>query len=541
MNDSSYQRAVSTRGILKLIGAAAISLIASGELYAGTLFKFEFDEKAGTTVTNVEGTLTGTFGGLLDPNSYPVSSTDTPSGGASDKALMIVDPTGYLVADTSANTNFADFSKPITVEAWVKIPETAAARGEGIVGFGNSWKLGFRPDGRVAFTMFGIVDATVDIYPVFGVWTHLAAAWNPGVGITYFVDGFEVANFPETRPMRAAQNSFLGIGSAGTSEPLNAMIDRVRIHEALLTAEQLDSVAATPKATLPETLASFDFNEAAAPYGSTVAVPLTTRFAQDFILGNASPKWASDTPSKRATDGALEFDGNDSVRVEDPTQIVTLGTGDFTAQAWVKFGTLPGARSVFLFNNGPGGAITVSVTSDRHLFVTTLGIADTRSEAVIPDDGLWHHVAVVHRNGQDLRFYVDGVLGDTIAYTGGVLMTRADTYFVIGSEFTGGFPYRGFLDRVQLADEALTPDQLDYLAIPGVVPGAPELEIGTAVSVGWPTDATGFILESSTDLTEPRVWTAVGVAPVVVTDKFYVMLPTPAQKTFYRLVRPPSE
>jgi hypothetical protein len=541
MNDSSLQSAVSIRQIFRTICVLAVFLMTVTGLRAGTLFKFEFDEKAGTTVTNVEGTLTGTFGGLLDPNSYPVSSTDSPSGAAADKALTIVDPTGFLVADTSANTNFADFSKPLTVEAWVRIPETAAARAEGIVGFGNSWKLGFRPDGRLAFTMFGVVDATVDVFPLLGTWTHLAAVWDPGVGITYFVDGIEAGNFPETRPMRAAQNAILGIGSAGTGEPLNATIDRVRIHQALLTVEQLDSVAATPKAPLPQTLAAFDFNEAAAPYGSSIAVPLTTSFGQDFILGTASPKWSSDTPSKRASDGALEFDGNDRVRVEDPSQIVTLSTGDFTAQSWVKFGTLPGVRSVIFFNNGPGGAITMSVTSDRHLFVTTLGIADTRSAAVIPDDGLWHHVAVVHRNGQDLRFYVDGVLGDTIAYTGGVLMTRTDTFFVIGAEFTGGLPYRGLLDRVQLADEALTVEQLDYLAIPGVVPGAPELEIGTAVSVAWPTDATGFILESSVDLAEPRVWTVVGIAPVVVTDKFYVMLPTPAQKTFYRLVRPPSE
>jgi hypothetical protein len=191
MNDSSLQSAVSIRQIFRTICVLAVFLMTVTGLRAGTLFKFEFDEKAGTTVTNVEGTLTGTFGGLLDPNSYPVSSTDSPSGAAADKALTIVDPTGFLVADTSANTNFADFSKPLTVEAWVRIPETAAARAEGIVGFGNSWKLGFRPDGRLAFTMFGVVDATVDVFPLLGTWTHLAAVWDPGVGITYFVDGIE--------------------------------------------------------------------------------------------------------------------------------------------------------------------------------------------------------------------------------------------------------------------------------------------------------------------------------------------------------------
>jgi len=347
-----------------------------------------------------------------------------------------------------------------------------------------------------------------------------------------------VATFAETRAMRAAQTTILGVGSAGTSEPINATIDRVRVHQALLTVEELDAVAASPKPALASTLAAISLDEATAPFRSTGMLQTNSVYGQDYVLENASPKWSSDTPSKKATDGALEFDGNDRVRVEDPNQVVTLETGDFTVQAWVKFGAQPGARSVFFFNNGPGGAISASVTSDRHLFVTTLGIADTRSAAVIPDDGLWHHVAVVHRNGQDLRFYVDGLLGDTIVYAGGVIMTRTETFFTIGSEGNGGLPYRGSLDRLQLSNEALEPTALDYLAVPGVVPGIPELEIGTAVSVAWPVDATGFMLQSTTNLVEPRVWSDVGTAPVVAAEKFYVLLPTPAAKTFYRLVRP---
>jgi hypothetical protein len=439
---------------------------------------------------------------------------------------------------------FADFTQPITAEAWVKIPYTAAARAEGIVGFGNSWKLGFRPDGRLAFTMFGVVDATADVYPQVGVWTHIAAVWEPGVGITCYVDGANVAFFPETRPMRAAQNTFLGIGSAGTSgEPINASIDRVRVHQAALTADQLDSVAATPKAPLPSTLASFDLNETIAPYASGgQAAGRATIFGQDYLLTQASPHWNSSSPSRQAGDTSLEFDGNDHIIVPDVNQIVTFPTGDFTAQAWVNFtNNLPGAKSVLFMNNGPGGAISFSVSSDRRVFVTTLGIADIPSQAFIPNDGLWHHIAVVHKNGVEMKFYVDGILRDTIPYTGGVITTRTETSFAIGSETSGGFAYRGLLDRVQLSDEALTADDLDYLPVPGVTPGTPELEIGTAVSVAWPLDVSGYILQSTTDLTEPRVWTDVGAAQQAVGDKHYVLLPVPNQQTYYRLVRPPSE
>jgi hypothetical protein len=513
-----------------------ISLEGAGQ--AATLFKFDFNEGTGTTITDTNGTLTGSFGFAADPANQPVPSDDTPSGAANDKALTIVDASGFLIMDATGVTNFFDLTQPLTTEAWIKIPETAAARAEGIVGFGGSWKFGLRPDGRVAFTLFGVVDATVDIFPPLGSWVHLAAVWQPGVGITYYVGGVETATFPETRPMRAPQNNVLGIGSGGTGEPINATIDRVRVHQAALAAEDLDTNATAPKSILASTLVAFDFNETSPPYTSKGLVQRPTIFAQDYQITAASPVWTNDVPSRRTNDTALSFDGNDRVRVIDETPIVTLETGDFTVQAWVKFGTLPGARSVLFFNNGPGGAISFSVTSDRRVFVTTLGIADTPSAAIVPNDSLWHHIAVIHRNGTDLRFYVDGVLGDTIPYTAGVIKTRTDTFFTVGSEGTGGLAYRGLLDRLQLSDEAVDPTTLDYLAVPGVIPGIPELEIGVAVSIAWPADVTGFLLQSTTNLNEPKVWSNVSGTPVVVGDKFYTLLPTPEAKTFYRLTRP---
>lgn len=143
---------------------------------------------------------------------------------------------------------------------------------------------------------------------------------------------------------------------------------------------------------------------------------------------------------------------------------------------------------------GVGGALSFSVTSDRRLFVTTYGILDIPTAASIPNDGLWHHVAVVHQQGVNLRFYVDGLLGDTIAYTSG-LNVRGNAFFWIGSEFSGGLPYAGLLDRLQLDNAIIEPDDLDYLAIPGVIPDTPELSIGTAVSVSWPVGGTGFVLQ----------------------------------------------
>ncbi|MCL4178281.1 MAG: hypothetical protein KJ072_11150 [Verrucomicrobia bacterium] len=130
-------------------------------------------------------------------------------------------------------------------------------------------------------------------------------------------------------------------------------------------------------------------------------------------------------------------------------------------QAWVKFAGTPSGRMVFFFSNGPGGAISFSVNTDRTVFVTTLGVLDANSSAVVPDDGAWHHIAVVHENGVALRYYVDGVLQATRDYTGSVIYTRTQDFFTLGAEPGGGLPYVGQVDRLKVSSGVLTAEQLD--------------------------------------------------------------------------------
>jgi len=176
-----------------------------------------------------------------------------------------------------------------------------------------------------------------------------------------------------------------------------------------------------------------------------------------------APTSITDTPSGQAGDRAVNFDTGQHMTGQDPDTKIQLDPNDssFTLQAWVKFSGNPSGRQVFFYNNGPGGAISFSVNTDRTVFVTTLGILDAQSAAAIPDDGKWHHIAVVHENGVELRYYVDGVLGDTKAYTSGVIFTRTQNYFSLGSEPGGGLQYVGALDRLKVTAGALTADQLD--------------------------------------------------------------------------------
>jgi hypothetical protein len=168
-----------------------------------------------------------------------------------------------------------------------------------------------------------------------------------------------------------------------------------------------------------------------------------------------------------AGDFSMQFAAGQRVSVPDPTKVLALDPSNpsFTIEAWLKFAT-PAARAVYFYDNGPGGAVSASVFTNRTAFVTTLGILDRSSAAAIPNDGGWHHIAVVHDNAKEFRFYVDGVLGDTIVYTNGVIFTRTNEIFYIGSENTGGLQYVGLIDRLRYTKRALRPDQLDSVANP---------------------------------------------------------------------------
>jgi hypothetical protein len=259
----------------------------------------------------------------------------------------------------------------------------------------------------------------------------------------------------------------------------------------------------------------------------------------DFLAQTVAPLWDKDSPTGSPTDGSLNFaTGGMRVVVPDATPEISLETGDVTIQAWVKFGAQPAARSVLFFNNGPGGAISFSV-QNRRVFVTTLGIVDQPSNAAIPDDGGWHHIAMVHETGKEFRFYVDGILGDTVAYDRGVLIgVRTGTEFTIGSEPNGGLPYVGKLDRLTVTRGIVPAEQLDFRPIPGVDPAAPTLTIRSVVEVSWPTLPAGYQLQSTLTPENPASWVLVpgGITAAEGTFKYYA--PVSGANTFYRLFKP---
>jgi hypothetical protein len=498
------------------------------------LADFQFNEGSGSTTSSSTNGLVGNLGVQVDPANLPTSTTDTPSGAPGDRAVQFVNDS-FLVVDDSQSPILALRTDAMTLEAWVKHDSGSTRQYEGIMAYGNAYKLGLN-NSELIFTLFGVVDVSSGWYLNPDTWHHVAAAWEPGVGVTFYLDG-QPTFTPAEGAMNPFANNLFNIGAERLNVTFQGTIDRVRVHGGLLTAEQLDSVPNSPKTPMQNTLVSYNFNETAMPYQNAAGTPRPTMIGAEYASQLTAPTFTNDTPSRRSNDYALEFTrAGQRVLVPDPNEAVRFDTGDFTVQAWVKFGPQT-ARSVLLFHNAPGGAFSFSILN-RRVFVTTLGIVDQPSNAEIPDDGGWHHIAVVHEAGKEFRFYVDGILGDTVPYDRGVLIdVRTNDTFYIGSEPTGGLPFVGKLDRLSVTRGVVPAEELDFQPIPGVEPGAPELSIQTVVEISWPSLPAGYKLQSTTNVADPASWTPVSDTPFAVEGVYKFYVPVAAQQRFYRLIK----
>ncbi len=191
-------------------------------------------------------------------------------------------------------------------------------------------------------------------------------------------------------------------------------------------------------------------------------------------LGTGAPTWNTNSPSKAAGDFSLYFDGTRKLTVSDPKQIIgTNGVnGDYTLQAWVKVAVnyAPAARAIlFQYERQPG--FSFSINTNRTLHTTTFKVKDVSSTATLPNDGKWHHVAVVHSDGATMKFYIDAALAATVTYKNGAGYRTSPT-ITLGSDADGANPFTGYMDRVKFDSRALTAAELDYFVVPNSAPSA---------------------------------------------------------------------
>lgn len=249
-------------------------------------------------------------------------------------------------------------------------------------------------------------------------------------------------------------------------------------------------------------------------------------------LGSGTPTWNTNSPSGQAGDYSLFFNGNKKLTVNDPKQIIgTNGVNDnYTLQAWVKVAVnyAPAQRAIlFQYDRKPG--FSFSINTNRTLHTTTFKIKDIVSNATLPNDGQWHHVAVVHTDGVNMKFYIDAQLAATVPYTGGAGY-RTSSAITLGSADDDANPFTGYLSRVKFDSQALTPAQFDF-------PAVPPLGIrrnGSLLTIFWPVGGMSYTLQANGSL-QPAGWTTVSTQ-VQGNENQATLAPTNTAK-YFRLKR----
>jgi hypothetical protein len=469
------------------------------------VFSFPFNEGTGITFTDTVQNLQGTFGAvILNPETDTVALTnDSPSGLPGDGSF-VNSGRGFLVADDSAEKVLAITNGPITMEAWIKKDGNVANTTEGVVSYGSSYKMGFRTSGIMVFTLLGRVDitSTMPLQLPFDEWVHIASVWQPGVGVTFYVGSnslFSATNrfvANTTTPALPATHNILSIGNEAIANPLVGSFDRVRIHQAILTEAELDNDPLNPKPNDASTKVSYDFNEANFPATNSVGPALPASSAIPLLPTLTGPTWTTGVTAE-PNDFALEFNGSQRALFLDSAAApqITLGpdttgtNGDYTLQAWVKLplGFEPTVRMV-MFQYQASPSLAFSINTGRRLHTTTLGKDDIVSGAQVPNDNQWHHVAAVHENGTEVRFYIDGILLSRMPYVRGPGLQTTYTLTLGGAAALTGNRFFGSLDRISLTKGALPPEEFD---IPGfVAPPAPVGDFSSGLVLHLKLDET---------------------------------------------------
>ncbi len=222
-------------------------------------------------------------------------------------------------------------------------------------------------------------------------------------------------------------------------------------------------------------------------------------------FGTNAPVWSTNSATGLAGDSSLYFDGTKQLTIADPNQIIgTNGVNDnYTLQAWVQLplNYTPAQRAIlFQYERRPG--FSLSINTNRTLHTTTFKIKDIPSSATIPNDGKWHHVAVVHTDGVNMKFYIDAGLAATVAYTNGAGF-RTESALTVGAGSEGANWFTGYIDRIRFEQRALTVGEFDF-HLPNFKVLSATRQPNGQFNLSWEsTGGTRYRVQYTTGLSQP--------------------------------------
>ena len=130
------------------------------------------------------------------------------------------------------------------------------------------------------------------------------------------------------------------------------------------------------------------------------------------------------------------------------SSIAGPGTGNYTAEMWVRFPSLPPAFAMFAGNYVTGGFFVVG--DGRVGWVGSGSTQETPNGSVVANT--WYHIAAVNQSGT-VRFYLDGVQPSGNAGSGTIQPVPYP--YALGEDATYGISAAAFVDEYRFTNSAL--------------------------------------------------------------------------------------
>ncbi len=236
-------------------------------------------------------------------------------------------------------------------------------------------------------------------------WVHIAVVRSSNA-ITIYHNGVAQGTTTANMPSGYGQTAYVGTYNGALGENSKGYISDYRItRSAVYTSNFTPPTAPVSAIANTEVLLKFTNGGVIDATGNNV---LET-------VGNAQVS----TVQKKFGTGGLYFDGSGDYLHIQPSDLLTLGTGNFTVEFWVKaqnqsafYPTAIGSAA------GAWGSGAYSFQIDHQSYANKLSLYANGNESPIlvsatnVCDDAWHHCAVT-RKGNTWRCFIDGVLEAT--------------------------------------------------------------------------------------------------------------------------------
>ena len=319
-------------------------------------------------------------------------------------------------------------------------------------------------------------------------WSHITAVYDGNKQYIY-INGVLKNSTTLAGSMTSSATTVDINGDVSNSEFGNYIADDIKIYNYARTPSQIieDMNGSHPIGGSPvgSQMAYWKFDEG---YGTRTNNSVSVSTNTGNLLGETTPTWSNDGVFGKSIFFKASTGNNPSRMSAAPINMSTSTGSQITLTMWMKpSATQTNANAVFLRNGVSNDAnyySFLSSLSGGKFIISTgwyngTGYTGVNSSTRFIPAGTWSHLGIVITQGTDVKYYLNGKLAETNAWTG-ANSVLATTFFTLGGHAgTIGQSYDGYIDEVKIYGTGLTEEQIkiDYNRGKSLVIGTTSTEL----------------------------------------------------------------